>query len=157
MLLFALAQVQQIGAAKHPAVGEILVATERSHDPDFSQSVILLIDSGPVLATGLMLNRPRAKSIYFGGPVGLGTRSLFRSRTQPPESEHILGSVYMVSKESAVPKNVMVRVYAGSVGWSAQQLTDEVSRGLWKVLPGDAAAIFDPHPETLWQRMSHRN
>jgi putative AlgH/UPF0301 family transcriptional regulator len=157
MLLFALAQLQQIGATKQLAVGQILVATEKSHDPDLSRSVIVLVDSGPAVATGLMLNRPHAKLAYFGGPVALGTRWLFRSSTQPADAKHILGGVYMVSKESAVPKNVIVRVYAGCVGWSAQQLAYEVSRGLWKVLPGDAAVIFDPHPETLWPRMTHRN
>ena len=26
------------------------------------------------------------------------------------------------------------------------------TRGLWKVLPANAGAVFDPHPETLWQR-----
>jgi putative AlgH/UPF0301 family transcriptional regulator len=29
---------------------------------------------------------------------------------------------------------------------------DEIDLGLWKVVPGDVAMIFDPHPETLWQR-----
>jgi putative transcriptional regulator len=156
ILLFALAVVQQIGAPKQPAVGEILVATEKSHDPDLARSVILLIHSDGDGVMGLILNRPRAQSMYFGGPIPLGARSLFRSRTKPADAEPVLAGVYMVSKESSIPKTVTARVYSGYVGWSTQQLTDEISRGLWKLVPGDAAMVFDPHPETLWQRVSHQ-
>jgi putative AlgH/UPF0301 family transcriptional regulator len=153
MLLFALTLAQQIGPAKPPAIGYILVATEKSRDPDLAQSVILLIHSGRDGVMGLILNRPRGKSIYFGGPIALGVRALFRSRTQPPDGERILEHVYLVSKESSIPKDVMARVYAGYVGWSAQQLTDEIACGLWRVDPANAAMAFDPHPETLWQRV----
>jgi len=33
-------------------------------------------------------------------------------------------------------KHANARVYAGYVGWSPQQLIDEISRALWKVIPG---------------------
>lgn len=102
---------------------------------------------------GLILNRPRGKSMYFGGPIALGVRALFRSRTWPPDTERILDNIYMVSKESSIPKDAIARVYAGYVGWSAQQLIDEISRRLWKVVPANAAMVFDPHPETLWDRV----
>src|ERR1700722_18100486 len=151
MLLFALTVAQQIGTAKQPAVGEILIATEKSLDPDLAHSIVLLIHSDRDAVMGLILNRPDGKSRYFGGPITLGVRTLFRSRTKPSDAERILGGVCMVSKESSIPKNVIARVYTGHVGWSAQQLTDEISRGLWKLVPGDAAIVFDPHPETLWQ------
>jgi putative transcriptional regulator len=153
ILLFALTLVPQIGPAKPPAVGAILMATDKSHDPDLEQSVVVLIHSDRDGAMGVILNRPRGKSMYSGGPIALGVRALFRSRTQPPEGERILDNVYMVSKESSIPKGAMARVYAGYVGWSAQQLTDEISRGLWKVVTGNAAMLFDPHPETLWRRV----
>jgi hypothetical protein len=45
MLLFALTVAQQIGTAKQPAVGEILIATEKSLDPDLAHSIVLLIHS----------------------------------------------------------------------------------------------------------------
>ena len=150
ILLFAL--LQQIETPKPPAAGEVLVATERSHDPDLGHSVILLIHADRDGVMGLMLNRPRGKSIYFGGPIALGARALFRSRSIPANAEHMLGDVYMVSKESSIPKDANARVYAGYVGWSAQQLNDEIALGLWKIVRGDAAMVFDPHPETLWRR-----
>jgi putative transcriptional regulator len=152
ILLFALALLQEIGGTKPPAAGEALVATEKSHDPDLARSVILVIHADGDGVMGLILNRPRDKTIYFGGPIALGARALFRSRAEPPDAEHIVGDVYMVSKESSIPKDANARVYAGYVGWSAQQLSGEIARGLWKIVRGDAAMVFDPHPETLWRR-----
>jgi putative AlgH/UPF0301 family transcriptional regulator len=144
--------MQQIGTPKQPVVGEILAATEKSRDPDLARSVVLVIHSDGDVVMGLILNRPGATAKYFGGPIPLGARTLFRSRTKPADAERILDGVYMASKETTIPKGTIARVYAGHVGWSAQQLMDEISRGLWKLVPGDEATIFDPHPEKLWQR-----
>jgi putative transcriptional regulator len=129
------------------AVGQILIATEKSHDPDLARSVILLIHSDSDGLIGLILNRPRGKSNYFGGPIPIGTRALVRSRT----SEQILPGVYLGST-----KLPAARIYDGYVGWSPKQLTDEISRGLWKQVPGDAAMVFDPHPGILWQRLREK-
>jgi putative transcriptional regulator len=149
VLLFALALLQQIGATKQPALGEILIATEKSRDPDLARSVVLLIHSDPDGVMGVILNRPRGKSMFYGGPIALGVRKLSRSRVT--DAEQILAGVYMSSNT----KDPRARVYTGYVGWSGRQLIDEISRGLWKVIPGDAALAFDPHPEALWQRLTH--
>ena len=162
LVILALVLMQQIGTTKQLPVGSILIATQESHDPDLAQSVIVLIHSDRDGVMGLILNRPRGKSLYFGGPIALGVRALFQSHTKPLADDpggarRILGGatrVYMVSKESSIPKDAIAREYAGYVGWSPQQLTDEISRGLWKVVPGAAPMVFDPHPETLWQRMA---
>ncbi len=45
-------------------------------------------------------------------------------------------------------------VYAGYVGWSTQQLKNEVALGLWHVLPGDAGAVFDREPDKVWSRLA---
>jgi putative transcriptional regulator len=136
-----------------PTVGQILVATEKSHDPDLAHSVILIIYSDPNGLMGLILNRPQEKAGYFGGPIPLGTRTLFRSRTKPADAQRILDEVFMVSKEAQNSKEQTARVYAGYAGWTMRQLMDEIDLGLWKVMSGAAAMIFDPHPETLWQRL----
>lgn len=152
ILLFALALLQQIGAAKQPGVGQILVATEKSRDPDLAHSVILLIPSDPDSPMGLMLNRPRGKSSYFvGGPIAVGIHTLFRG--QHSFAKRVLDGVSVAPME-IVPKGMTARVYVGYAGWSTRQLIDEISRGLWQVIPGAAAMVFDPHPETLWQRAS---
>ncbi len=130
-----------------PSAGKLLVSTGKSRDPDLARSVVLLIHSGKDGAIGLILNRPE-KDIYFGGPVALGARCLFRAATKPEGSERIFGDVYLAMKP--VPGG---RVYAGYVGWSASQLQDEISRGLWQVRDATPSLVFDPKPATLWQRL----
>jgi putative AlgH/UPF0301 family transcriptional regulator len=144
--VFALALLQQIGPAKQRTVGEILSATETSRDPDLAKSVVLLIHSDSNGVMGLILNRPRGNSAYSGGPIPLGQRTLVASG----QTGKILDGVYMTS----TTKDPRGRTYIGYVGWSPQQLTDEISRGLWRVVPGAAFVVFDSHPETLWKRLS---
>jgi hypothetical protein len=87
-----------------PAVGQILIATEKSHDPDLAKSVVLVIHSDSDGVMGLILNRPRAKSTYHGGPIPLGSRALSRNK-----AEQILPGVYM----SAGTKDPTARIYEG--------------------------------------------
>ena len=140
VLLLALALLQP------PTVGQILVATQKSRDPDLAKSVVLVIHSDSDGVIGLILNRPRGNSACFGGPIPLGQRTLVASG----QTGKILDGVYMTS----TTKDPSGRTYIGYVGWSPQQVTDEISRGLWRVVPGAASVVFDSHPETLWKRLS---
>ena len=163
------------GFPQNLTAGKFLIATRRSRDPDFAQSIVLLIYAGREGYLGLMMNRPwdvsasqlfpdlkqsKAK-LYEGGPVAAGVRALLRSRNKPEQGEPVLGDVYLISQVRLIEKLLaantptsVFRVYAGSVGWSAPQLKDEIARGLWRLLPGDPAAVFDPKPQTLWSRLS---
>jgi putative transcriptional regulator len=163
--------------AQDLAVGKILVASSKSHDADFAQSVILLVRHDQKATTGLFVNRPlnipfsevypelkgRQLKLYAGGPVTVGIRALYRSRAKPGEAAQILDDVYMISTKTLLGKMVeagtpssVFRVYAGYTGWSPGQLKDEIARGLWRVLVGDTSVIFDSHPETLWSRLIGR-
>jgi len=163
--------------AQDLAGGKILVASSKSHDADFAQSVILLVRHDQQATTGLFVNRPLniplsevypelkggQLKLYAGGPVTIGIRALYRSRTKPGEAAQILDDVFMISTKTLLGKMVepgmpssVFRVYAGYTGWSPGQLRDEIARGLWQVVAGDAGVIFDPHPETMWSRMIGR-
>jgi putative transcriptional regulator len=160
------------------SVGKILVASRQSHDADFAQTVVLLVRHDRQATVGLFLNRPlnipltevypefkqgRLK-LYAGGPVTVGIRALYRSRTKPAGASPILDDVSMISTktllremvEAGTPSSVF-RVYAGFTGWSPGQLRDEIARGLWQVVAGDAVEVFDPHPETVWSRLIGRS
>jgi len=146
------------------ATGKLLVATAKSHDPDFARSVVLLIHYDSESAVGLMLNKsttvplsevlPEAKgkpvTVYAGGPVSIGVRALVRTNSAP--------FFAVVADKAGLLKllsgSAPFRVYAGYTGWTARQLQSEVSRGLWKVLPANTSAVFDPHREKLWRRLS---
>jgi putative AlgH/UPF0301 family transcriptional regulator len=156
MRFTAIAILAQIGfgqqiesqPGKGPAVGTILVAARKSGDADLKQSVVLVVHSGPEGVIGLILNRPVDR---FGGPIPLGIRTLVKSAAPPEGGTAILKGVYLVPRK--LPDGQNVRALAGYVGWTAQQVKDEIARGLWTVRHGDADLVFDGHPETLWRRL----
>ncbi len=171
LLAGALAWTQDI------SVGKILVASRKSHDADFAETVILLVRHDQQATVGLFVNRPLSiplsevypdlkggqLKLYAGGPVTVGIRALYRSRAKPAGTTPVLADVSMISTKTLLAKMVadempsnVFRVYAGYTGWSPGQLQDEVARGLWHVFAGDAGVIFDPHPETVWSRLIGR-
>ena len=147
------------------ATGNLLVATAKSYDPDFAGSVVLLIRYDRESAIGLMLNKPtlvpigevlpdvKGKSVrvFAGGPVTIGVRGLLESKA-PPFFDVVSNKIELL--RTIASGKPPLRVYAGYTGWTAPQLQSEVARGLWKVLPASAGAVFDPHPETLWRRLT---
>ena len=139
------------------AVGQMLVATPALRDPDFARSVILLFALTGEAAMGLMLNRPLPRrpgepQMYAGGPVAQGVRSLLPEAADP-SAERLCPGVWIVNGQTKSPKG---RIYLGYTGWTTAQLRQEWLRGLWRILPGDAAAVFDPAPERLWHRLQGR-
>ena len=48
------------------------------------------------------------------------------------------------------------RVYLGYAGWGPGQLERETLHGSWHVFQAETAVVFDPDPETLWQRQIRR-
>ena len=156
-----------VPACAQLATGKLLVATPKSQDADFARSVILLIRFDAQSAVGLMLNRPTdipvaevlpdlkgspsaRIRVFAGGPLMTGVRALVRSR----KDVAVLANQALRAKLMAGGTQASTfRVYAGYTGWTAAQLQGEVERGLWRVLPADPGAVFDPHPETLWSRL----
>ena len=159
ILLGALAQAEEL------AVGELLIASRKSADPDLAKTVVLLVHYDEQGAIGLVVNRPSevplsevfpalkaaAAPVYKGGPIAIGIRALLRSRSKPGQAVHVFGDVSTISNKRLLDELVAAgtpsssfRVYAGYTGWSVRQLKNEVALGLWTVLPGDAGVVFDP-------------
>jgi len=147
--------LQALAASLGP--GNILIATAKSHDPDFAKSILVLIQFNSESAVGLMLNKPttvpvgdvlpEAKgkkiTVYAGGPVMIGVRGLLRTKSAPYFS--VITSRAGLGKliSSGTPPDTF-RLYAGYVGWTAKQLENELARGLWTVSPPNAVTIFGP-------------
>jgi len=164
-------------------VGSFLVASRDLHDPNFRESVILLVEYGPQGATGLIINRPTkvpfAKAIpeidslkrlginlYLGGPVArYRVGLLIRSPKPLPENHarHLFGQLYLsthlttlLSLLQEVPPGVSLHAYAGHAGWAAGQLESEVRGGGWHVIAADAATCFDTDPAEVWSTLIER-
>jgi putative AlgH/UPF0301 family transcriptional regulator len=163
------------------AAGKLLVASRDLLDPNFVQSVVLLVRHDDDSVVGLIINRRtqiplarvfpelkeakgQADPIYRGGPVErMAALALMRARTMPEEAEHIFANVSMISSRALLDKTIAARmdpsmfhVFLGYAGWTARQLRGEVELGAWHIFPGNAAAVFDPDPETLWSRLIHK-
>ena len=93
-------------------VGRLLIANKELGDPNFVQTVILIVDyDGEKGASGLILNRrtkvelakvfPDVKNapsdpVYQGGPVEVnGAQALLRSHEKPGNASHVFGDVYV--------------------------------------------------------------
>jgi len=163
------------------AKGRFLVAARQLQDPNFSETVVLLIEYGENGAIGLIVNRPsdaelravlpdmeglrkREDVLFIGGPVARSRISvLIRSKRAPQGATKVFDETYFsLSKETlrrlvdAPRAGERFRLYAGYAGWAPGQLDAEVARGDWKVLPGDAAEIFENEPSEVWRTLIGR-
>jgi putative transcriptional regulator len=159
-------------------VGDLLCADRSLKDPNFAQTVILVVKYDEEGTLGLILNRrsdvaiskllddwKEAKGhnepIFVGGPVEEGTLlALVRSRAKSEEAGAILRDVHLVSDRGQLQRMLQpavgadkFRLYAGYAGWAPEQLEEEVDAGAWHIFPGDANVVFDPDPDSLWTRM----
>jgi len=157
------------------AKGHFLVASRQLRDPNFAESVVLLIDYDQDGAMGVVINRPtnvrlssvfpefdelreRPDTVFVGGPVAKNqVLLLIRSGSPIEESHHVVEDMY-VSASRKVLQHVIdhtgviqrFRVYAGYAGWGAGQLDREVSNGDWLVLQADTLTVFDKEPSEVW-------
>jgi putative transcriptional regulator len=163
------------------AKGKFLVAGRHLGDPNFSESVVLLVDYNQDGAMGLVINQPtevrlstvlpeieavqqRTDTVYIGGPVARGQMLLLiRSGSQPEESRPVFANTYISSSRAVLERMInhaqageKFRVYAGYAGWAPGQLDQEVSRGDWRVLPADAEIVFDRAAAEIWPELIRR-
>lgn len=162
--------------------GKFLVAARKLADPNFSQTVVLLVDYDQGGAMGVIINRPtemklskvfkdikelqkRTDTVFSGGPVLRNQLLLFvRTGTAPEGSLRVLQDVYVVSKLSLIEQMIKneekgdrFRVYAGSASWAPGQLEQEIKRGAWHILPADADTVFNKVPSEIWPVLIQRS
>jgi len=164
-----------------PAKGRFLVASRNLRDPNFAETVVLLLDYGPRGSMGIVINRPtevllatalphlaelrgRDDRLFVGGPVSFNAMFLLvRARKKPPSSEQIFADVYASGRLSTLRqalrqkgKTNRVRAFAGYAGWGPGQLEQEIARGDWHVTEADAATIFDVPARDIWPKLIER-
>ena len=160
------------------ARGKFLVASRSLQDPNFAETVILLVDYNHDGALGVVVNRPtdvalvealpeiselrrRKDVVYLGGPVARDRMLLLvRTREQPPQSLRVFDRVFASGNLDALRKSMArgdsIRAYAGFAGWGPGQLDIEVSRGDWFIGPADSDAVFTERPTAVWDSLIER-
>jgi putative transcriptional regulator len=164
------------------AKGKLLVSSEELRDPNFGESVVLLLDYNEHGAKGVIINRAthikisellpkveslkqRGDTIYEGGPVARDEiMMLVRASEEPEDSRPVFRGIYL-SKSAELLKRLVAesteakprfRVYSGYAGWGPGQLDAEVEIGAWHIFPATAAIVFSPQPEDLWRQFIRR-
>jgi putative transcriptional regulator len=164
--------------AKDLAAGRLLVASRDLADPNFAETVVLLVHYDAQGVVGLILNRrtdvplsrvledlkpakDRSDMVYLGGPVETPlVLALFQSPAKIDGAEQVFSGVYLISSKtlfeetiSAKPDPCVFHVYVGYAGWTADQLRREVELGAWFIFPEDASTVFNSDPDSLWSQM----
>ena len=163
------------------SVGNLLVASEKLGDPNFAESVILIVqhdeDEGTV---GLVINRrtevplsrvfPKTKHatadpVYMGGPVETtAVQALLRIPEKADRTAHIVADIYLSGSKELIEKSVesrldslKFRLYLGYAGWASGQLEAEIRLGAWSVLNASPKLVFDRDPDSLWSRLTNES
>ena len=174
-------QQGQPPSATPPGKGRFLIASRSLGDPNFAETVILLLAYGEHGSMGIIINQPsqvslssalpdvkelrdRSDRVFLGGPVaGNALVMLIRSQSQVGSSQLIFDDVYATGNLSTLraalakhSKTDRLRAYVGYAGWGAGQLERELARGDWYVTAADAATIFDVAPSDIWSKLIAR-
>lgn len=161
--------------AQGPAVGMLLVARPALEDPNFAESVLILVYHDSNGSLGIFLNRPTnlrpsrvfpelealagyTDNVFLGGP--LEPRQLLMMLRAPApgivEGDPLVEDVYITADAGVLEHYESrldaehVRLYAGHAAWGPGQLQGEIDAGDWALLPGRADLIFAAEPLELW-------
>lgn len=155
--------------------GVLLVAHPSLDDPNFHQSVVLIVEHGPQGTMGLVLNhstnmllshalpdltvlKGTTYRLFKGGPVE-PTRLLllYRLKEPPADARSVFDGVYIGNTPKLLERIITqakptetFRAFAGFAAWAPGQLKSEMLHGAWATLPPDSIGIFDKDPALLW-------
>ena len=159
-----------------PVRGTFLVASRSLRDPNFRETVVLVLEYSGEGAVGLVVNRPseiplsrlipyiaelreRNDTVYIGGPVEpLRMTFLFRSSRAQENALHVFDDVWASSSFDLLEHTLKrgrspIRVLSGYAGWGPYQLDAEIGRGDWRVVAARAEEVFTLEPGELWREL----
>jgi putative transcriptional regulator len=162
--------------------GVLLVAGPTLADPNFANSVVLVLQHGDAGTIGVVLNRVTtlvpatvfpelaeglgaySGTLYRGGPVG-PTRLVFLIRglaAATVNGPEIVDKVFLSGDPEALGDITRLatgpdelRMFAGHAEWTAGQLEGEIRRGAWRVVAAAADTVFGD-PSVLHDLLSTR-
>lgn len=158
--------------------GRLLVAAPVLGDPNFDQTVVMLLEHGPVGAVGVVLNRPTRAPVgevledwadpcaepalvFAGGPVEpLGVVAVAEvdllTDGVTPVSDRLAVIDMDLGRDHYGERLTRLRLFAGYSGWGPGQLDDELEERAWYVLEPGPDDAFTPRPRGLWSEVLRR-
>lgn len=162
----------------------LLVATPVLLDPNFAETVVLMLDVTHDGALGVVLNRPTGlrvaevladwgdvvaepEVLFQGGPVDTdGALAVALRRGEADHSEDVVGFREVLGRLALLDLDTPIelvgaelaglRIFAGYSGWGAGQLESEIAEGAWYVVPGLAPDVFRTDTTDLWRDVLRR-
>jgi len=153
----------------------VIAARPGLPDPNFKDSVVLVMNNIGPAPVGVIINRPTRiavselfpenkrvaalqDKVYFGGPVEITAVSfLFRADAPQDQALQVIDGVYFSRSRQLLDKLLGrdkpmsgLRILVGYSGWAPGQLEAEIAHGDWTLSPASADAIFGKKPEHPW-------
>lgn len=158
--------------------GRLLVAAPVLGDPNFDQTVVMLLEHGPVGAVGVVLNRPTRAPVdevlddwsdpcaepavvFSGGPVEpLGVVAVAEvdllTDGVTPVGERLAVIDMDLGREHYGARLNRLRLFAGYSGWGPGQLESELDERAWYVVDAGPDDAFTHRPRDLWSEVLRR-
>ncbi len=159
-----------------------LVAVPQLVDPNFRQTVVLLLQQGDEGALGVVVNRESplllkdlcrnqeipyagdpAKRVRVGGPVQPQQGLVLYSADHPDLEGRLLMDGLHISASSGTLTRLCAlqegrfHCYMGYAGWAPGQLEKEISEGSWIISEADPEIVLDYPPEGMWLKVLRDN
>jgi putative transcriptional regulator len=158
--------------------GHFLVASRYLRDPNFAQSVVLMIHHDHQGAMGVVINRPSDKTvrevweiigyepceredrIYVGGPVPGPLVALHSLEGFSDEDHEVLPGLYFSTHRDELDvlvrkADMPLRLCSGNAGWGSGQLEGELEAGGWLHTKATVDDVFADH-ESIWKTVTQR-
>jgi putative transcriptional regulator len=159
----------------------LLVASPALLDPNFADTVVLMLDVNDEGALGVVLNRPTGLAVsevlggwgevvaepevlFQGGPVetdgALAVAMLGPAIENTVGFREVAGQLGLLDLDTPVELVTGslegLRIFAGYAGWGIGQLQEEIDEGHWYVVPGRADDVFRSDATDLWRDVLRR-
>jgi putative transcriptional regulator len=160
-----------------PLAPGFLIAVPQLMDPNFRQSVVLLLQRNEEGAMGVVINHeselllkelckdheiPYAgeagKRVRRGGPVspeqGL---VLYGDGINDPEGRRVVDGLHVSASRGTLTRlcdqaRESFECFSGYAGWGPGQLEREISAGSWIIGGVDPRLVFEQKPSSVWLR-----
>jgi putative transcriptional regulator len=154
----------------------LIYAVPQLLDPNFHQSVVLLLQQNEQGAFGVVINHEssllledlcRGHNIPYAGEQGKRVRRggpvqpeqglvLYGDELTDPEGQSVVDGLQVSFSKETLGRLCLLQgsrrfhCYAGYAGWAPGQLTHEIEEGSWIFGPVDPALALDIPPAEMW-------
>jgi putative transcriptional regulator len=143
--------------------GSFLVAQPLLGDPNFKQTVVLILAHDGAGAYGVVVNRrvpDMELPVFRGGPCqspGLvmlhGEQDWVNEETPEVAAGIFVGDADCLNRAREAEAPHRFRLFTGYAGWGPGQLEGELSAGAWAIVSATASLLFEVPPEDLWTEL----